>query len=114
MAEIAGDCLMARKPPVDYGSLTLEEPEATPAEEGRGGAQPAASTGHKPRTLKEAASAVVLYIHPAAHKQIKQWCLDEGIRVHDFLIDAVEESMRSKGLRAVVRAEVAKSKRAFE
>ena len=105
---------MARKPPADYASLTLEEPEAEPVGQGRGAAQPASSGTHKPRTLKEAASAVVLYLHPAAHKQIKQWCLDEGIRVHDFLIDAVEESMRSKGLRAVVRAEVAKPKRAFE
>ena len=106
---------MAKKA-VSYAGLALEEtPHVTqePAGQGRGVAEPATSGRHKPTTLKEAASAVVLYLHPAAHKQIKQWCLDEGIRVHDFLIDAVEQSMRSKGLRAVVRAEVAKPKRVF-
>ena len=107
---------MAKKPGLSYAALQLDEEPAASQPAGQGGEQavapPPAPSG-KPRTLKEAASAVVLYLHPAAHKQIKQWCLDEGIRVHDFLIDAVEESMRSKGLRASVRAEVAKPKREY-
>lgn len=102
---------MAKKPAVSYAGLGLDvAADGEPAGQGRAAdALPPASG--KPRTLKEAASPVVLYLHPAAHKQIKQWCLDDGIRVHDFLIDAVEASMRSKGLRAAVRAEVARRDR---
>jgi hypothetical protein len=102
---------MAKRPTVSYAGLGLTEtPAAEPEGQGRA-PRPEPAVDSKPRTLKEAASAVVLYLHPAGHKDLKRYAVEEGVRVHDCLIEAVEQWARSKGLRAKIRAEVAKKPR---
>jgi hypothetical protein len=106
---------MARKAPVSYAAVELEPVTATPAAPA---VQPPpkqeADLGTSPvrrgrpvsgRTLKEAASPVMLYLNPRAAKALKRYALDEGTKVHSLLLDAVEAWFKSHGLREPVRVE---------
>jgi hypothetical protein len=98
---------MAKKP--DYGNLTLEPPETdAPA--------PAAVTGARNeksvrgRTLKEASTQTVMYLHPAAAKALKRYALEQDRKPHDLMIEALEAWFKSHGLQGPVRAETARRK----
>jgi hypothetical protein len=99
---------MARKAPVSYAGLSLgttqdrtgdlPSPEATSHTQ-----PPPGKTGA--RTLKEASAHLMLYLHPAAAKALKRYALDQNVKVHDLLIEAVEDWFRAHGLQEHVRAE---------
>ncbi len=99
---------MAKKPPVSYAAVELEEASAaTPepaatAQPARRGRPPAA------RTLKEASAPVMLYLNPTGLKALKRYALDQNTKVHSLLLDAVEAWFRSHGLREPVRVETAR------
>ena len=102
---------MAKKPPVSYAALELQEapaathePAATtqPARRGR----PSAT-----RTLKEASAPVMLYLDPAGLKALKRYALDQNTKVHTLLLDAVEAWFRSHGLREPVRVQTSRKSR---
>jgi hypothetical protein len=98
---------MAKKP--DYGNLTLEPPES----EAPAPATVARARSEKPergRTLKEAATQTVIYLHPAAAKALKRYALEQDKKPHDLLIEALEAWFKSHGLQGPVRAETARSK----
>ena len=109
MVSTAKDGLtMARKSVVSYAALALgtdqestgavSTPEATPLPErrpGRGGGS----------TLKEASAHLMMYLHPTAAKTLKRYALDQNVKVHDLLIEAVEDWFRAHGLKEQVRAE---------
>ena len=63
------------------------------------------SRGAGGRTLKEASAHVMLYLHPEAAKALKRYALDQNVKVHDLLIEAVEVWFRAHGLKEQVRAE---------
>ena len=98
---------MAKKPVVSYAGLSLgtdqgtaeavPAPEARPLPEQR----PDRAGG---QTLKEASAHVMLYLHPAASKALKRFALEQGVKAHDLLIEAVENWFRSHGLKEPVRA----------
>jgi hypothetical protein len=98
---------MAKKPIVSYAGLSLSTdqgtaesvstPEVKPLSERR----PDRAGG---RTLKEVSEPVMLYLNPAAAKALKRYALDQDVKVHDLLIEAVENWFRSHGLRESVRA----------
>ncbi len=56
------------------------------------------------KTLREVAAQHVLYLHPAAAKALKLYAVERGVKVHDLLIEALEEWFAKHGLRAPVRA----------
>lgn len=56
------------------------------------------------RTLKEVAANLMLYVDPAAVKALKRYALDQNVKVHDLLIEAVEDWFRAHGLKEQVRA----------
>jgi len=62
------------------------------------------------RTLKEASVHHMLYLHPAASKALKRYALDQNTKVHDLLLEAVEDWFRRHGLREPVRAETARAR----
>ena len=102
---------MAKKPPVSYAALELQEapaathgPAATtqPARRGRPQAK---------RTLKEASAPVMLYLDPAGLKALKRYALDQNTKVHSLLLDAVEAWFRSHGLREPVRVQTSRKSR---
>jgi len=47
----------------------------------------------------------MLYLHPDAAKALKRYALDQNVKVHDLLIEAVEVWFRAHGLKEQVRAE---------
>ena len=99
---------MARKPVVSYAGLSLgtdqgdagavPTPEAVPLPERR-----VERTGA--HTLKEVSAHIMLYLHPDAAKALKRYALDQNVKVHDLLIEAVEGWFRAHGLKEQVRAE---------
>jgi hypothetical protein len=98
---------MARKPPVSYAAVELDpisHPAAVEAEPVVVTATPTRASAKKPKTLKEAADSVILYLDPAAHKALKRYALDQNTKVHSLLIEAVEAWFKSHGLRGPVRA----------
>jgi hypothetical protein len=53
----------------------------------------------------------MLYINPAAAKVLKRYALDQNVKVHDLLIEAVEDWFRAHGLKEPVRVETGRRKR---
>jgi len=63
------------------------------------------------RTLKEASAPHMLYLHPAAAKALKRYAIDKNSKVHDLLLEALEDWFRRHGLREPVRADTDKSRK---
>lgn len=61
--------------------------------------------GEGGRTLKEASAHLMLYLHPEAAKALKRYAVDQNAKVHDLLLEAVEEWFRRHGLREPVKAD---------
>ena len=57
-------------------------------------------------TLKKSAAQLVLYINPAAAKALKLYAGTNDVKVHDLIIEALEDWVARKGLREQVRATV--------
>ncbi|HUB50107.1 MAG TPA: hypothetical protein VMB73_34480 [Acetobacteraceae bacterium] len=108
---------MARKPPPSYANMTLA-PAAAPTEVPPSAeAHPAAALlrrGEGGRTLKEASAHLMLYVHPDAAKALKRYAVDQNAKVHDLLLEAVEDWFRRHGLREPVRAETGRARSAGE
>jgi hypothetical protein len=104
---------MARKSKLSYSAVELDAPSPAPAEPAI--PQPVAEAGPKkaaagPRgrppvstLMRDASKPVVLYLHPAGHKALKRFALEADRKVHDLLIEAVEEWARKKALREPMR-----------
>jgi hypothetical protein len=54
--------------------------------------------------LKKSSAQIVLYIEPAAHMQLKLCAIEEGVKVHDLLLEAIQEWMDQKGIDEQARA----------
>jgi len=109
MAETAKDDMtMARKAMVSYAGLSLGTEqttvEPTPSMEPVTVPEPRLSRTGK-RTLKETSAQVMLYLHPAAVKALKRYAVDQNVKVHDLLIEAVENWFQGHGLKEQVRAQ---------
>ena len=96
---------MARKPaPPSYANMILT-PAGTQTEAPPENA-PVAPMPREPRarTLKEASAHLMLYVHPDAAKALKRYAVDQNTKVHDLVLEAVEDWFRKHGLREPVRA----------
>jgi hypothetical protein len=103
---------MARKAmPVSYDGLTLgrQEPEVPPPST-TPTPEPVATVGARAgELLKDVAQQYVLYLHPAAHKTIARYALEQSsyrnkVRPHDIIITAIEEYFERNGLPGPIRA----------
>lgn len=50
------------------------------------------------RPLEEKADASVLYLHPAGKKVLRLYAVERGVKVHDLLLEAIEEWAERHGL----------------
>lgn len=89
------------KPPASYGSsLKLKEPEPPqpvvrePTPEAQQEYQPLA----RRRPMEAKADPTMIYLHPEGKKALRLYAVEENIKVHDILIEAVEEWARARGL----------------
>jgi len=96
---------MAKAP--SYEGVTLDTPDEAPAPAKR---SRTAAKSTEARTLKDAAVQTVIYLHPAAAKALKRYALDQDVKVHDLLIEALEAWFQGHGLKGPVRAETARRK----
>ena len=88
--------------PVSYApSLVVEPPAAarpSTAVQPIAPEDATAGQGRGRRPLEEAADPSVLYLHPAGKKALRLYAVERGVKVHDLLLEAVEEWAASKGL----------------
>lgn len=96
---------MSRKPPsISYDALSIgPAPEKAasvqqPAQMSMTGTPRPART-----TMREESAPVTLYLHPDARKALKRYAFEQDVKVHDLLLEAVEDWFRSHGLRERVR-----------
>ena len=108
---------MTRRPaPVSYAaSLIVEQPGAsavTPAVPVRQADATAQTTPHLAvqqdvemagegrgrRPLEDKSDPSVLYLHPAGKKSLRLYAVEKGVKVHDLLLEAVEEWASARGL----------------
>jgi hypothetical protein len=54
--------------------------------------------GRGRRPLEDAADPSVLYLHPVGKKALRLYAVERGVKVHDLLIEAVEEWAAGRGL----------------
>lgn len=105
---------MAKKSVVSYAGLALGEnsgrPEAVSAASEALSLPDSQSAKTARQTLKESSAHLMLYLHPAAAKALKRYALDQNVKVHDLLIEAVEDWFRVHGLQEQVRAETTRRK----
>lgn len=107
-----------RKPNIpDFSGLVIEDqheppPPAAPvvatvAPQIDATAQPARPRRGKPPKasgkVKEDASPVLVYLDPAGHKALKLYAVESGRKVHDLMLEAVEEWARKRGVREPMR-----------
>ena len=92
---------MSRRPaPISYAaSLTVEQPvAATPPPVRVPEPSDATQQGRARRPLEDAADPSVIYLHPAGKKQLRLYAVEQGVKVHDLLLEAVETWAAQKGL----------------
>ena len=113
---------MARRPATpSYAHMTLGPP--VPADDRK----PTPQTSSRElvesittvRTLKESSAHLMLYLHPAAAKALQRYALDQSsprnkVKVHDLILEALEDWFRRHGLREPVRAVSARNRRPHE
>lgn len=90
---------MAKKAPTAYPSLTVA-PAVQPA---LAGAPAADQQSARPPRMRDLADQVVLYLNPAGHKELKRFAIGDDRKVHDLLLEAVEEWAVKRGIREQMR-----------
>lgn len=58
-------------------------------------------------TVRDTAKAYPVYLHPAAHKALKVYAAESGRKMHDLMVEAVEEWFAKHGISQPVRPTVA-------
>lgn len=51
------------------------------------------------RPLEDKADPSVLYLHPDGKKALRLYAVEKGVKVHDLLLEAVEQWASERGLR---------------
>lgn len=112
---------MARRPaPISYAaSLIVEQPgvqtmtpakaAAVPTRQNDASEKPeprpatpseleTVGEGRGRRPLEDKSDPSVLYLHPAGKKALRLYAVEKGCKVHDLLLEAVEEWANARGL----------------
>src|SRR3954453_15019111 len=112
------------KPPVSYGStvklaplagdpppLVESTPAATPPAPAT--ATPAAPEAGRRRPMESKSDPTMLYLHPDGKYELKRYALARGpkVKVHDLLLEAVEEWAERRGIAAPFRVPSQKRRR---
>ena len=101
---------MARKAPISYDDVILGSQEVVPAPSTQAKAHPETQRQEpSSELLRDVAQQYVVYLHPAAHKTIARYALEQSghrnkVRPHDIIINALEDFFEKHGLPGPVRA----------
>jgi hypothetical protein len=111
---------MARRPapPVAYGddlAFPIASPDATevraPAKEDPPAAVEDDRTGRRP--ILDKSAPTLIYLHPAGKHQLRQYAVSQGLKtkVHDLMLEALEEWGSKRGLAGPWRVQPSKPSR---
>lgn len=112
------------KPPISYGKAvklvprTDLPPDVQDAEGIRPGPVPASPEPTSPvtrrRPMESKSDPTVLYLHPEGKYELKRYALARGpkVKVHDLLMEAIEEWAERHGISAPFRVPSERSRRA--
>jgi len=113
---------MAR-PPVSYGSsvklapLASDPPPAEPTPKrtptASANVPPEGQGGGRRRPMESKADPTILYLNPDGKYELKRYALARGpkVKVHDLLLEAVEEWAERHGIAAPMRVPSERSRR---
>ena len=93
---------MAKSPPLSYGALSLKpKPSEQPAAAEPAPAVSSEEVSRPKRPVETKADPTLVYMSPEAKLALKHFALARGpkVKVHDLLIEALEEWSERKGLR---------------
>ena len=78
-------------------------------------ASAAAGQGARRRPMESKADPTILYLNPEGKYELKRFALALGpkVKVHDLLMEAVEQWARSKGITAPMRVPSERVRRSF-
>ncbi len=100
------------KPPTQYGaSVKLKSPESEVSQSvvqplrSVESAQLADAPSARRRPMESKADPTIVYLHPDGKYELKRFALALGpkVKVHDLLIEAIEEWAQRKGIVAPIR-----------
>lgn len=103
------------KPPVSYGNTVKLTPHAAaprpeaaapaPAAPSRAAPPADAGQGARRRPMESKADPTILYLHPDGKYELKRYALARGpkVKVHDLLLEALEEWAERHGITAPMR-----------
>lgn len=83
--------------PVQAAASTPSLPEATSPREHDEETGRIQVRGRRP--LEEKADPSVLYLHPEGKKVLRLYAVEKGVKVHDLLLEALEQWAADRGLR---------------
>jgi hypothetical protein len=110
---------MARRPPpVAYGDeLTLPGAAGPAAEPPASQAvvadEPADDERGRRRPILDKSAPTLVYVHPSGKHQLRQYAVAQGlkVKVHDLMVEALEEWAAKRGLAGPWRVEPTKPRR---
>jgi hypothetical protein len=101
------------KPPISYGNTVKLAPpaaeaaavEAPPTAPAVAPPLPPAGQGTRRRPMESKADPTILYLHPDGKYELKRYALARGpkVKVHDLLLEALEEWAERHGITAPMR-----------
>jgi hypothetical protein len=101
------------KPPISYGNTVKLAPpaaeaaavEAPPTAPAVAPPSPPAGQGTRRRPMESKADPTILYLHPDGKYELKRYALARGpkVKVHDLLLEALEEWAERHGITAPMR-----------
>ena len=109
------------KPPVSYGNqVKLAPPPTAGPAPAPASAAPVAAPSEPPvaqparrRPMESKADPTILYLHPDGKYELKRYALARGpkVKVHDLLLEALEEWAERHGIAAPMRVPSEKPRR---
>jgi hypothetical protein len=102
--------LAARAPDIGAESVSALDPQAL--REDSAEREPLAS-GSRRRPMESKADPTILYLHPDGKYELKRYALARGakVKVHDLLLEAVEEWAERHGIAAPFRVRSVRPRR---
>jgi hypothetical protein len=101
------------KPPISYGNTVKLAPpaaeaaavETPPTAPAVAPLSPPAGQGTRRRPMESKADPTILYLHPDGKYELKRYALARGpkVKVHDLLLEALEEWAERHGITAPMR-----------
>jgi hypothetical protein len=94
---------MSKKPGPSYASVTIA-PKSRPAAVATLSPAPAETVPAR-KLMRDDAAPVTLYLHPQARKALKRYAMENDVKVHDLMLEAMEAWFESHGLSGPVRVQ---------